>query len=137
MKSKATWTKVTGAILDRLRLTQAELAERCGVAQQSVSGWKTGARTPGRSAQRHLVRLARAAGLSGAAFRPYPVEEAPALGIADQPSAKPVAGDDARFAETAEWVRLLEALPEVERREWLEATRLKVNRKPGADPPSQ
>jgi len=137
MNNKRTWAKATVTIMDRLRLTQTELAERCEVAQQSVSGWKMGTRKPGRSAQRHLVRLARAAGLSGAAFRTYPVEEAPALGIADQPPAKPEAGAGAHSAETAEWVRLLEALPEAERREWLEATRLKVNQKRSADTPRQ
>ena len=136
MASTVDWANVVLAILDRLLLTQAELAARCKVAQQTVSGWKTGARTPGRYAQRQLVQLAREAGLPVPNI-PYPGTVAPILNVAEQLTAKPATGKGADAALKTEWLRLLEALPEAERREWLEATRLKANQKPGADTPRQ
>ncbi len=54
-----------GARVRRLRArlgeTQAQLAERLGTTQQTVSEWERGARRPRRMAQR-LLRLAEAGG---------------------------------------------------------------------------
>lgn len=54
-----------GARVRRLRArlgeTQAQLAERLGTTQQTVSEWERGARRPRRMAQR-LLRLAEEAG---------------------------------------------------------------------------
>ncbi len=126
---KVDWAGVVNAILDRLLLTQTELAERCKVAQQTVSGWKTGVRTPGRYAQRQLVQLAHEAGLPELPYAMFPVRIA---GIAEQLSTgKPAAGKGGESAQKAEWVRLLETLPESERRELLEYARFKANRKHG------
>lgn len=131
MTSTVDWAGVVAAVLDRLLLTQTELAERCKVAQQTVSGWKTGARTPGRYAQRRLVELAHEAGVPEP-NPPYASEVAPALGSADQSPAKPGTGKGADAALKAEWVRLLEALSEAERRELLDYARFKAGRKRGA-----
>jgi transcriptional regulator with XRE-family HTH domain len=128
MASTVDWGKVVLAILDRLLLTQAELAARCKVAQQTVSGWKTGARTPGRYAQRQLVQLAREAGLSASNI-PYSGAAAPILNVAEQLPAKTAAGKNADAALKTEWLRLLEALPEAERQELLDYARFKANRK--------
>ena len=128
MASTVDWGKVVLAILDRLLLTQAELAARCKVAQQTVSGWKTGARTPGRYAQRQLVQLAREAGLPEPNI-PYPGAAVPILNVAEQLPAKPAASKGADAALKTEWLRLLEALPEPERQELLDYARFKANRK--------
>ena len=125
MAKTADWSKVAAAILDRLLLTQAELAARCKVAQQTVSGWKTGVRTPGRYAQRQLVQLAREAGLPDLPYANFP---APVMSLAEAAPAKPVAGKGADAAQKVEWVRLLETLPEAERRELLDYARFKANR---------
>ena len=130
MASTVDWAGVVLAVLDRLLLTQTELAARCKVAQQTVSGWKTGTRTPGRYAQRQLVQLAREAGVSEPNI-PYPGTMAPILGIAEQSPAKPAANKSADAALKAEWLRLLETLPEPERQELLDYARFKVNRKRG------
>ncbi len=57
------WSGLITAMLDHLIITQIELAERCHVAQQTVSAWKTGRRRPGRFAQRQLMALAHEHGL--------------------------------------------------------------------------
>ncbi len=58
------WTKLIVAILDRLVISQGELAGRCKVAQQTVSTWKKGKSPPGVSARRKLMQLANEAGLN-------------------------------------------------------------------------
>ncbi|MEI8078704.1 MAG: hypothetical protein WCH61_03625 [bacterium] len=136
MASTVDWGKVVLAILDRLLLTQAELAARCKVAQQTVSGWKTGARMPGRYAQRQLVQLAREVELPEPNI-PCPGTAAPVLGIAEQSPAKPTTGKSADTAQKAEWLRLLETLPEAERQELLDYARFKANRKRGTAARSQ
>lgn len=131
MANTVDWAGVVTAVLDRLLLTQTELAERCKVAQQTVSGWKTGARMPGRYAQRRLVELAREAGLPELAL-PYPNAAPADLGIADQAAAKQEAGKGGDAALKAEWARVLAALSEAERRELLDYARFKAGRKRGA-----
>ena len=130
------WAGVVLAILDRLLLTQAELAARCKVAQQTVSGWKTGVRTPGRYAQRQLVQLAREAGLPEPAGL-YPPVAPPLANIAEQSPAKPATGKGTDAALKGEWLRLLEALPATERQELLDYARFKAGRKRGATTRSQ
>ncbi|MDA1010016.1 MAG: helix-turn-helix domain-containing protein [Chloroflexi bacterium] len=46
------------ALRDRLGITQAELAERVGTRQQTVSEWETGASRPRRMSQRLLSIVA-------------------------------------------------------------------------------
>ena len=48
---------------DRLGVTQAELADRLGTRQQTVSEWETGASTPRRMSQRLLRMVAEDAGV--------------------------------------------------------------------------
>ena len=65
MDRKATdWAAVVQAIAARLCLSQAELAERCDVARQTVSAWQHGKRVPGFYARRKLQELAAMAGLT-------------------------------------------------------------------------
>jgi transcriptional regulator with XRE-family HTH domain len=58
------WEKLVVAIMDGLIISQADLAARCSVAQQTVSTWKKGTRTPSVHARRQLIALANEAGLS-------------------------------------------------------------------------
>jgi len=59
---------VVTSLMARLLLTQKEFAESCGVAQQTISAWKAGARQPGRMAQRRLLLMAKGAGLAEELF---------------------------------------------------------------------
>jgi DNA-binding transcriptional regulator YiaG len=45
------------SIRDTLKLTQAQLAERVGVAQGDISNWETGKHAPSRAARATLERL--------------------------------------------------------------------------------
>lgn len=47
----------------RLGLSQAELAERVGTRQQTISEWETGTRTPRRMSRRLLRMVAEASGI--------------------------------------------------------------------------
>lgn len=51
------------ALRARLGLTQAELAERLGTRQQTVSEWETGASTPRRMSRRLLRMVAEESGV--------------------------------------------------------------------------
>lgn len=53
-----------------LGVSQAELAERVGTRQQTISEWETGARAPRRMSRRLLRMVAEASGL-------YAVRDAP------------------------------------------------------------
>jgi len=66
------WKSFVAELLDKLILTQGELAERLGSAQQTVSNWKNGSRKPGRYAIRKLLPLASEAGLN---LKKYGIEE--------------------------------------------------------------
>ena len=48
---------------DQLGVTQAELADRLGTRQQTVSEWETGASAPRRMSQRLLRMVAEEAGV--------------------------------------------------------------------------
>ena len=58
------WANLVVAIMDRLIISQAELAKRCKVAQQTVSTWKKGTRTPSVFARRQLMEFAGEAELN-------------------------------------------------------------------------
>ena len=58
------WANLVVAIMDRLVISQAELAKRCKVAQQTVSTWKKDTRTPSVFARRQLMKFAGEAGLN-------------------------------------------------------------------------
>ena len=51
----------------RMGLSQAELAERVGTRQQTISEWETGARTPRRMSRRLLRLVAEESGVYTAA----------------------------------------------------------------------
>ena len=72
MKKDVDWKSFVAELLDKLILTQGELAERLGSAQQTVSNWKNGSRKPGRYAMRKLLPLASEAGLN---LKKYGIEE--------------------------------------------------------------
>ena len=57
MKKDVDWKSFVAELLDKLILTQGELAERLGSAQQTVSNWKNGSRKPGRYAMRKFRLL--------------------------------------------------------------------------------
>jgi len=62
-KTDIDWSGLVREIRSRLFITQVEIAARCGVAQQTVSAWKTGKRAPGMYARRKLLELGVEAGL--------------------------------------------------------------------------
>lgn len=51
------WPHLVESILDKLLLSQSELAELCEVSQQTISSWKKGYRTPGLYAKRKLLEI--------------------------------------------------------------------------------
>lgn len=63
---------------DQLGVTQAELAERLGTRQQTVSEWETGTAAPRRMSQRLLRMVAEEAGV-------YEVNPSPAEGADSRP----------------------------------------------------
>jgi len=52
------WSILAGKILDTCFMSQQELAEYCGVSQQSVSNWVNKIRRPGLLPGRRLLELA-------------------------------------------------------------------------------
>jgi type I restriction enzyme M protein len=73
------------ALRARLGLTQAELAERMGTRQQTVSEWETGARAPRRMSRRLLRMVAEEAG----AYDPGAPDAQPDPARDPQPDAGP------------------------------------------------
>jgi transcriptional regulator with XRE-family HTH domain len=53
----ARWATAVRALRDRLRLTQAGLAQRVGVSKQAVTYWESGRAIPQETRQRALVAL--------------------------------------------------------------------------------
>ncbi len=51
------WSRLTVDLLENLVVTQADLAEKCMVTQQSISNWKNGVRTPGSFARKKLFEM--------------------------------------------------------------------------------
>ncbi|OGV66935.1 MAG: hypothetical protein A3K19_03640 [Lentisphaerae bacterium RIFOXYB12_FULL_65_16] len=134
------WGGVVNAILDRLLLTQGELAERCGVSQQTVSAWKTGGRSPGRSAQRRLSQLTQDIG-EPERDRWFPTLPTPVLAIGEtrgewKTTSSPAEPKDHRGARRGgedptkqELLRLFETLSDAERRDVLDYLRFKTARR--------
>ena len=54
---KVDWAKLIVDIQDKLIMSQAEIADHCGVVRQCVSNWKIGYRLPGYHAKRKLLEL--------------------------------------------------------------------------------
>lgn len=110
------WAKLVVAIMDRMIISQAELAKRCKVAQQTVSTWKKGTRTPNVYARRQLMTLSNEAGLNliffsrnsdgTAVAAPSPPGE-----LAPLPFAAPAAGPQGSSAQALEFVKFIEQLP--------------------------
>ncbi|GMU40428.1 MAG: hypothetical protein AMXMBFR23_12940 [Chloroflexota bacterium] len=64
---------------DHLQATQAELADRLGTRQQTVSEWETGTSTPRRMSRRLLHLVAEASGFYNVGEpETVPPEDAPA-----------------------------------------------------------
>jgi DNA-binding transcriptional regulator YiaG len=62
--SGASWdAERVRALRERMGLTQAEMAERVGTRQQTISEWETGARAPRPMSRRLLRMVAEEAGL--------------------------------------------------------------------------
>ncbi len=55
--SRLEWPKKINEIQKQLIMSQADIADYCGVVRQCVSNWKTGYRVPGYHAKRKLVEL--------------------------------------------------------------------------------
>ncbi len=60
-----------------LGLSQAELAERVGTRQQTISEWETGTRTPRRMSRRLLHLVAEASGFYDVATEDPPDQHPP------------------------------------------------------------
>ncbi|MDP7741722.1 MAG: helix-turn-helix transcriptional regulator [Lentisphaeria bacterium] len=114
------WAKQVVAIMDRLAISQAELAKRCKVAQQTVSTWKKGTRRPNVFARRQLMKSAGDAGLNLIFFTCGAVDSARSGAGYDDPGydgrvAPAVAGTMAEGAghhpPATEFVTVLQQLP--------------------------
>ena len=126
------WANLVVAIMDRLIISQAELAKRCKVAQQTVSTWKKGTRTPSVFARRQLMEFAGEAGLNLIFF---------SRGVAD--GAEPGSGHDVPehggqvagtmeggaeyYLQATEFLNILQQLPPHIVEEVLEYARLKLD----------
>lgn len=60
---KVDWSALIIDLMESLVLTQANLADKCQVTQQSISNWKNGLRTPGVYARKKIRELASEANL--------------------------------------------------------------------------
>jgi transcriptional regulator with XRE-family HTH domain len=94
------WARLVGAIMDRMIISQAELAKRCKVAQQTVSTWKKGTRTPNVYARRQLMTLSNEAGLNLIFFSRN-----------SDGTAVAAAGPQGSSAQALEFVKFIEQLP--------------------------
>lgn len=57
------WGVLVQRVQERMYLSQVAIANRCGVARQTVSAWLNGRRKPGLYAKRELLILAAEAGV--------------------------------------------------------------------------
>jgi len=69
-KGDRDWSKLVVRIQERMFLSQLDIADRCGVARQTVSAWTNNRRGPGLFAKRALLELAAEAGVLDAAEAP-------------------------------------------------------------------
>lgn len=126
------WGSLVTHIQERLYVSQLEIAERCGVARQTVSAWVHHRRQPGLYAKRELAVLAAEAGvLDLVASRDG--AGGPSEGVGqrvvsrrEQTGGRPGAIPDAR-----QLALLLEQLSPAAREEVLEFTRFKISRERG------
>ena len=70
---KVDWSVLIIDLMESLVLTQANLAEKCQVTQQSISNWKNGLRTPGVYARKKIRELASEASLKLEDYRNDPM----------------------------------------------------------------
>ena len=126
------WANLVVAIMDRLIISQAELAKRCKVAQQTVGTWKKGTRTPSVFARRQLMKFSGEAGLNLIFFTRG------AAGSAEPGSGQDVPEHGGRVAGTmeegaeyyqqaTEFVTVLQQLPPHIAEEVLDYARLKLD----------
>ena len=62
-KGDRDWSRLVTRIQERMFLSQLDIADRCGVARQTVSAWTNHRRGPGLYAKRALLELAAEAGV--------------------------------------------------------------------------
>ncbi|MBT3380723.1 MAG: hypothetical protein HN742_26915 [Lentisphaerae bacterium] len=126
------WGELVTHIQDRLFMSQLGIAERCGVARQSVSAWVHHRRQPGLYAKRELVVLAAEAGVldevapRDGTEKPQGNARQGVLGGNEQTGGRPGEIPDAR-----QLALLLEQLSPDAREEVLEFTRFKISRERG------
>jgi len=116
------WPQLVKAILETLIITQSQMAERCGVSQQTVSTWKRAKRTPNIYSQRQLANLAQEAGINLIFFTEAPSRALPIHETATRDDAGP-------RQELLDFARYLERAPEDIRREVIEFARFKMWRR--------
>ena len=114
------WPALVKAITGRLMISQVELAERCGVAQQTVSAWKRGRRVPSLYARRKLRDLATEAGV------PFPASEATGMPASDMESAEAAGEWPVASPVLRELIAVARKLPDAVLREVLDFARFKA-----------
>ena len=112
--------EVLREIRRRLLLSQAEIAERCGVSQQAVSAWKRGRRQPALYGRRALLKLLAEAGVEPR----YQEEDDGQEGSAVEGRVEWGSGS----ADLRELVRVYGSLPPAARKEVLAFSRFKAAR---------
>lgn len=120
------WPLLVQEILERLLLSQDDLAKRCNVTQQTVSNWKNKIRNPGIYAKQKLVGIINEAGME---INQFKVKD-----NADKYSA--IAEEHAKYREKDELKILTELFKKMspqERREVIEYAYFKL-RKTGNHP---
>jgi transcriptional regulator with XRE-family HTH domain len=106
------WSALVTRIQERMFLSQLDIADRCGVARQTVSAWMNNRRAPGLYAKRALLELAAEAGV---------------LDEAEAPTGT-VPGDRDELHDARQLHTLLKQMSEQAREEILDFARFKIAR---------
>ena len=106
------WSALVTRIQERMFLSQLDIADRCGVARQTVSAWMNNRRAPGLYAKRALLELAAEAGV---------------LDEAEAPTGT-VPGDRDELHDARQLHTLLKQMSEQAREEVLDFARFKIAR---------
>jgi len=116
------WRQVISEILDRLIITQSELADRLNVAQQTVSTWKNGKRGPNTYSRRQLSKLANEAGVDLVLYRYDEARPPRRLALYEDSEESP----PRPCSDLRELIRRLQEAPEDVRREVMEFATFKM-----------
>ena len=106
------WSALVTRIQERMFLSQLDIADRCGVARQTVSAWMNNRRAPGLYAKRALLELAAEAGV---------------LDESEAPTGT-VPGDRDELHDARQLHTLLKQMSEQAREEVLDFARFKIAR---------